>query len=205
MSEEGNGIEGFVPRKVTGKNLVRNTIIDPNTGEILKEKAFVHYDGFNDKGYKYRYRTHGSIVVYPDTIPVTLSEKAFRLLYMLAEIANEDNVLVYRVKIKSRFSDIIYKPLDKDQVRERLRWKIGENAFDKYWKELKKHCIKRVQYHEYLAWALNPAIINKCPQIPPWLYAEFSEYLNPYMTKLSIKKMQNMLAVLDEGGDNYIL
>ena len=198
MHEPENGIEGFVPRQVLGKNLVKNMIIDPNTGEVLKEKAFVHYDGFNEKGYKYRYRTHGSITIYPDTIPVTLSDKAFRLLYMITELANNENVLVYRVDRKSKFSEVIYKPLDKDEIRERLRWKTGINAFDKYWNELRKHCIKRVRYHQYIVWAINPAIINRCPQIPPWLYDEFSEYLNPYMTKLSIKKMQNFLASYEE-------
>ena len=176
-----------------GKDIVRNAVIDPNTGEVISEKTYIHYDGFNDKGYKYRFRTEGTIKVYPDSIPVTLSEGAFSLLYMLAEMANLDNVLVYRIERKSKFSTIIYKPLDKDDIRGKLRWKWGIVKFDKYWKELRKHCIKQVRYHQYLVWAINPAVISKCPQIPPWLYDEFSLYLNPYMSKRAIKKMQNLL------------
>ena len=107
-----------------GKDIVRNTIIDPNTGEVISEKSYVHYDGFNDKGYKYRFRTSGIIKIYPDSIPVTLSADSFLLLYMLAEIANEDNALVYRIKRKSKFSSIIYKPYDKEELRKKLKWKV---------------------------------------------------------------------------------
>lgn len=176
-----------------GKDIARTTIIDPYTGEIIREKTFVHYDGFNEKGYKYRYRSGGTIKVYPDSIPGSLSEKAFILLYMLAELANEDNVLVYRVDRKSRFSSIVYKALDKESIREKLHWKWGINKFDKAWLELRKHCIKKIRYHQYLVWAINPAVVSKCSQIPPWLYDEFAIYLNPYMSKMAIKKMQNRL------------
>lgn len=176
-----------------GKDIVRNSVIDPNTGEIISEKTYIHYDGFNDKGYKYRFRTEGTIKIYPDSIPVTLSSEAFLLLYMITEIANEDNALVYRVKRKSKFSSIIYKPYDRDEIREKLKWKFGKNKFDKYWKELRKHCIKRIKYYECYCWVINPAVSSKCSQIPPWLYEEFSLYLNPYMSKRAIGKMQNLL------------
>lgn len=176
-----------------GKNIVNKTIIDSETGEVLKQNSFFYYDGFNDKGFKYRGKQNNKIVFFPDTIPTTLSEKGFTLLCMLCEIANEDNVLVYRVERKSKFSSIVYKPLDKEDISNRLRFKWGKNKFDKYWNELKKHCIKRIRYHQYMVWAINPAIINKCKQIPPWLYDEFSIYMNPHMSKSAILKYQNML------------
>ena len=175
-----------------GKNIIKKSIIDPNTGEIIKENNFLSFDGFNEKGYKYRYRSE-SINIFFDSIPSTLSKEAFLLLYMLAEIANEDNVLVYRVTRKSKFSTIIYKPLDKDGIMKMLKWKYGQNKFDKYWNELKKHCIKKIRYHEYLVWAINPAIISRCKYIPAWLYDEFSIYMNPYLPKMAIKKYQDLL------------
>lgn len=175
-----------------GKDLIKKTVVDSNTGEVIMENSFFYYDGFNEKGFKYRYRAD-KITVFYDSIPTTLSDNAFLLLYMMAEIANEDNVLVYRVTRKSRFSSIIYKPLSKDEIKSRLRFKFGINKFNNAWRELKKHCIKEVRYHEYLVWAINPAIICRCKQVPPWLYEEFSQYLNPHMTNISIKKMQDLL------------
>lgn len=175
-----------------GKDLVKKSVVDSQTGEVIMENSFFYYDGFNEKGFKYRYRAD-KITVFFDCIPTTLSDNAFLLLYMLAELANEDNMLVYRVTRKSKFSSIIYKPLYKDDIRKRLRFKFGINKFNQAWIELKKHCIKEIQYHEIKAWAINPAIICRCKQVPPWLYDEFSQYLNPYMTNISIKKMQDLL------------
>ena len=177
-----------------GHNLVTQKIVDSETGELIKENNFFYYDGFNDKGYKYRGKQNNKITVFPDTIPTTLSERGFLLLYMLTEIANEDNVLVYRVKRKSKFSSIVYMPLDKEDIAKQLRYKWGINKFDKYWNELKKHCIKRIRYHEYMVWAINPAVMNRCTQIPPWLYEEFSVYMNPHMSKAAILKYQNMIS-----------
>lgn len=175
-----------------GNNITKKILMDGSTGEILKENTFFTYDGFNDKGYKYRYRGN-YIRYYFDAVPTTLSEEAFLLLIMLTELANEDNVLVYRVTRKSKFSNIIYKPMCKEDIMAKLKYKYGQNKFDRCWKELKKHCIKKIRYHEYLAWAINPSIFCKCKQIPPWLYEEFSLYLNPYMSKTAIKKMNDLL------------
>lgn len=175
-----------------GENIVKKTLIDSKTGEVLKEKSFFSYDGFNDKGYKYRYRSD-HIRYYFDAVPSTLSKEALLLLFMIAELANDENVLVYRVTRKSKFSTIIYKPMDKEEILLRLKYKYGQNKFDRCWNELRKHCIKRIKYNNVWAWAINPAIISRCKQVPPWLYDEFSTYMNPYLTPLAIKKYQDLL------------
>ncbi len=100
---------------------------------------------------------------------------------------NEDNVLVTRVPRKSKFSSIIYKPMDKDEIRERTRFRYGKNKFDKAWSELNKHCLKKIQYYNYQAWAVNPSIIIKCKYVPFWLYDEFKSYMNPFLTATTIK------------------
>lgn len=174
------------------REIIKNAIIDPDTGEVIKENVYFRYDGFNDKGYKYRYRA-ADVKFYPDSIPGSLSAEAWFLLVMIAELTNDENVLVYRVERKSKFSSIIYKPYDKEEIRKQLRYPYGINKFDRCWLELRKHCIKQVRYHDYLVWCINPAVINKCKQIPPWLYDEFSIYMNPYMTKLAIRKYQKIL------------
>lgn len=175
-----------------GNNIIKKTTIDGETGEILHQSNFFYYDGFNTKGYKYRYRAD-YIRYYFDAVPSTLSAQAFLLLMMMAELCNNENVLVYRVTRKSKFSSIIYKPMRKEDIAKRLRYKYGINKFERYWKELKKHCIKQVKYYNTTAWAINPSIISRCKEIPPWLYDEFKEYLNPYLTKNAINKFQRLL------------
>ena len=113
---------------------------------------------------------------------------------MLAEICNEENVLIKRVKRKSKFSNIIYKPMDKEDIMESIRFKYGLNKFDRCWRELCKHCLKRIQYHDYLVWAINPSVVSRCKQIPIWLYEEFQETLNPHLSAITLKKFQEQIS-----------
>lgn len=175
-----------------GRYINRNMMIDPETGEILKENEWLGYDGFSDKGYKYRHR-QTQIKYFFDSMPGNLSEGAWVLLLMIAEIMNEDNVLVYRVKRKSKFSSIIYKPYDKEDIRLRTRYTYGINKFDRCWTELNKHCLKKVRYYDYIVWAVNPAIINKCKEIPYWLCEEFKVYMTPHMTPAAIVKLDKRI------------
>lgn len=175
-----------------GHYINRKTVIDSETGEIMKENNWIGYDGFSDKGYKYRHRAV-HIKYFFDSIPNNLSEAAWLLLIMIAEIMTEDNVLVYRVKRKSKFSTIIYKPYDKEEIRKRTRFIYGQNKFDRCWSELNKHCLKKVRYYDYMVWAVNPAVINKCKEIPYWLCDEFKDYMTPHLTATTIKKLQNKI------------
>lgn len=179
-----------------GSYLNKKTLIDPETGEILRENNWVGYDGFNDLGYKYRSRSP-YISYFPDSLPANLSEDSFLLLMMICEIANKDNVLVRRVERKSKFSSIIYKPLDKDEIREATRYKYGMNKFDKCWRELTKKCLKRIDYYNYKVWAINPAMYMKSRYVPFWLYAEFKEYMDPHLTALTIRKLENRIHSLE--------
>lgn len=168
------------------------TLIDGETGEILKQQSWHQYDGFNDKGYKFRHKaTH--IKYFFDGIPDNLSKDAFFLLIQIAEIMDEENLLLYRVKRKSKFSTIVYKPMHKEDVRERLRFKYGINKFDACWRELTKHCLKQVSYHDKMVWAVNPTVISKCKEVPYWLCEEFITYMTPRMSVTAIKKLQDRI------------
>lgn len=162
---------------------------------LLNRERFLNTIGFTDKGsYKYRYRNPNNITVYWDALPSGLDDKCFLLLMMLASLADGNNVLSRRVSRKSKFSTIVYKPMDKEDIRDSLKWKFGENKFDKCWTELKKHCIKQIKYYDdRLFWVINPAFVNRCRSVPYWLYKEFSVYMNPYMTKLAINKMHDII------------
>ena len=84
-----------------GKYINKNVIIDPESGEVLKEKFWVGYDGFCEKGYRYRNRAL-HIRYYFDSLPDNYDSDTLLLLFMIAELMNEENVLVYKVKRKSK-------------------------------------------------------------------------------------------------------
>lgn len=175
-----------------GEYINKKTVIDSETGEIIATKSWAGFDGFNKTGYYYRPKYNG-IKYFPDTLPVNLSQDAFLLLFMIAELANEENVLVRRVERKSKFSSIIYVPLDKEEIRTSTKFVYGMNKFDRCWRELTKRCIKRIQYRTYISWAINPAIISKCKYIPFWLYEEFQDSMNPHLSATTIRKLQEKI------------
>lgn len=175
-----------------GKYINKTSMIDPETGEVVREREWFGYDGFSDKGYKYRHRSL-HIHYFFDSLPNNLSANALFLLFMIAEIMNDENILVYRVKRKSKFSSIIYKPYDKEEIRLKTRFIYGKNKFDKCWTELNKHCLKRVKYYNTTVWAVNPTVINKCKEVPFWLCEEFKDYMTPHLTAASIVKLENKI------------
>lgn len=175
-----------------GKYINRTTMIDPETGEVVRENQWIGYDGFSDTGYKYRNKQI-HIKYFFDSLPGNISHDSLFLLFMIAEIMTEDNVLVYKIKRKSKFSTIIYKPFDKEEIRLKTRFIYGINKFDRCWRELNKHCIKRVKYYEYYVWAVNPTVINKCKEIPYWLCEEFKDYMTPHLSAATINKLENKI------------
>ena len=58
-----------------GEYINIRTTIDGDTGEVLKENNWVGYDGFTNKGYKYRAR-QSHIHFHMDSIPNNLSKDA---------------------------------------------------------------------------------------------------------------------------------
>ena len=167
-------------------------MIDSETGEVIKENSWVGYDGFVKDGYRYRNRSP-HMKIFMDSLPANLSEEAFILLIMIAELTNEDNVLIRKVERKSKFSSITFYPLDKEEIRERLRYKYGINKFDRCWRELNKYCIKRVKYYDYMVWSVNPSITYKGRCVPFWLYADWQNDMNPHLSAGTIKKLQEKI------------
>lgn len=172
-----------------GKYINKNVIIDPESGEILKEKFWVGYDGFCEKGYRYRNRAL-YIRYFFDSLPDNYDSDTLLLLFMIAELMNEENMLVYKVKRKSKFSNIIYKPMDKEDIRMATRYRYGINKFNRCWRNLTKHSLKQIKYHDYLSWAVNPSVISKCKDVPYWLYEEFQDSMNPHLSAQAINKLQ---------------
>lgn len=67
---------------------------------------------------------------------------------------------------------------------------FGINKFDRCWGELNKKCLKYVQYYNTYAWAVNPAIATKSYELPYWLYFEFQDSLNPFLSANTISRLQ---------------
>lgn len=173
-----------------GKFINKNMLIDQESGEVLNEKFWIGYDGFSDKGYRYRAKSV-YIRYFFDSLPENYDYESLFLLFMISELMNEENMLVYRVKRKSKFSNIIYKPLDKEEIRQSLRFKYGINKFKRCWSKLTKYALKQIRYHDYICWAVNPAIFSKCKDVPFWLYEEFQDSMNPHLAASTVKKLQN--------------
>lgn len=185
-----------------GNYINKSILIDSESGEVLRENSWLGYDGFSEKGYKYRNRAI-CIKYYFDSLPENYDKETLMLLFLIAELMNEENVLVYRVKRKSKFSKILYKPMDKDEIREKIRFKFGENKFDRCWKVLNKKALKRIKYNDVYVWAVNPSIISKCRDVPFWLYEAFQDSMNPHLSAVAIKKLQNKLnSFYDEEGNS---
>ena len=178
-----------------GKYLNKKVQIDVDTGEILDQKYWLGYDGFSEKGYKYRNRAV-YIRYYFDSLPDNYDGSTLLLLFLIAELMNEENMLVYRVKRKSKFSNIIYKPMDRDYIREHLHVHYGPTKFNRCWRELRKHALKQIRYHQYLCWAVNPSIVSKCRDVPYWLYDTFKEYMNPHLAAKTVMKLDRKVTEL---------
>lgn len=175
-----------------GEYVNKKIVIDSDTGEVVKEDSWIGYDGFNSKGFRYRFRGNPT-KIFMDSIPSNLSMESLILLFMMEEIANEENALVRKIERKSKFSSIVYLPLDKEEIRTSTRYTYGMNKFDRCWRELNKRCIKKLQYRSYLTWIINPAIIHKTKYIPFWLYEDFQDSMNPHLSALTIKKLQGKI------------
>lgn len=173
------------------KYVNKKSVIDPTTGEVLKEKVWLGYDGFSETGY--RYRPKSGIRYYFDSLPGNYDKDTFLLLILIAELMNDENVLVYRVKRKSKFSEITYKPMSKDDIKDNIRYKYGQNKFDKCWKELSKKAIKKIKYYDRMVWAVDPSVICKGKEIPFWLYEAFQESINPHLSAITLKKLQQKI------------
>lgn len=171
----------------------KKMLIDPESGEVFDEKFWIGYDGFSEKGYRYRNRAV-FIRYFFDSLPENYDSATLLLLFMVAELMNDENMLVYRVKRKSKFSNILYKPMDKENIRNTTRFRYGINKFEKCWRKLNKYAVKQIRYHDYICWAVNPSIISKCRDVPYWLYEEFQDSMNPHLSAATIKKLNNRIA-----------
>lgn len=179
------------------RDIEKKTIINPETGEIIKETFNMVYDGFSDEGFRYRYKSASKIEIHLDSIPPDLDKDAIYLLLMISEMATTENVLVKKIPVKKRFENMEYEAMKLDEIRLGCKNPFGRNKFTRYWTILRKQCIKRVWYHDILVFAINPAILNKTYYVPFWLYEEFQDYMNPHLTNYKIKKLQSKIDYSD--------
>ena len=78
--------------------------IDEETGEIYYEKNFKSFDGWNDKGYRFRGR-YNAIKFYPDNM-VKVEPNIIKIFFLICNIMNEDNLLV---TIKKEINILVLK------------------------------------------------------------------------------------------------
>ena len=62
-----------------GNLINKKILVDPETGQILKEQSWAGYDGFNENGYAYRARGN-YLRFFNDSLPSNLSKDSLLLL-----------------------------------------------------------------------------------------------------------------------------
>ena len=171
------------------------TAIDADTGEIYYENKWKTFNGWTEKGYKYRYR-YDALKFYPDNMP-QLPPNIMKVFFLICNLMNEDNLLIEKTKNATKYSAPEIRALTMEEIRERLAYPISEYSFKKAWKAITPRHIKRIKFQGKWIWAVNPSFANRCRYIPVWLWYEFQQDLNPKLGASNVARYKNMY--LNEG------
>lgn len=171
------------------------TSIDANTGEIYYERQTKGFNGWSDKGYKFRYRYSG-LVFYPDNLPL-IEPNIFKVYFQICTLMNEENLLIQLKKTNNKYKAPELIPLTIDDIIEKIPYKISSYAFKKAWQQIVPRYIKRIKFNGKKVWAVNPAFANRCRYLPPFLWNEFKEDLNEKLGVYNIKRYENMVLTED--------
>lgn len=163
--------------------------IDEETGEIYYEKNFKSFDGWNDKGYRFRGR-YNAIKFYPDNM-VKVEPNIIKIFFLICNIMNEDNLLV-TIKKGNKYTGPEITPYTVEEIRENLPYCVSEYSFKKAWKALVPRYIRKIKLEGKNIWAVNPAFANRCIYVPPFLWENFKEDMNKFISNNNIKRYNNM-------------
>lgn len=168
----------------------RTTAYDEETGEIYYQQSYKTFNGWSEEGYKFRYR-YNPVKFYPDNIP-QLPPNVMKVFFLVCNIMNDDNLLMEYKKTRSKYKAPEIKCFTLDEIRERLPYKISEYSFKKAWEMISPKYVRKIKFNGKSVWAVNPAFANRTRYLPPWLWYEFREDLNPYLGSANISRFENM-------------
>lgn len=171
--------------------VIKTSVIDPQTGEVLSDKKYVTWNGWKNDSFKYRSKA-SFVKMYLD-MEWDLTAPELRLFLMLCKMADTNNLLIIRAdKWYTKYFGKKYRPLNKEEILENLPVKMSLNTFNKLWKKLREKYVKKIKVDGESVWAINPAFANKAIYIPLFLYLPFKQWLDPYLSDATIKKFKNL-------------
>lgn len=171
--------------------------IDTETGEIYFEKEWHSWNGWSDKGYKYRYR-YSAVKFYPDNLPL-LEPNVLKIFFDICSIMNEENLLLEKKRPKDKYSGPKITPYTVSDIWEKLPHRFSEYSFKKAWQKITPKYIKKIKVFGKSIWAVNPAFANRTMYLPLFLWKEFKDDLSQKLSTSIVKRYENM--ELTEGLD----
>lgn len=178
--------------------IVKTSVVDPQTGEILSDKRFVSWSGWKNNAYKYRIKS-SPVKFYMD-MEWTLSGPEWNLFMMLCKMIDSNNLFIQRVHATSKYWGKRYEILTKQTIFENLPKKMAISTFNRAWAKLNGTYIKRIRVENNLVWAVNPAFASRTDYIPLFLYIPFKDWLKDYISD-SAKKKFELLALENWNGE----
>jgi hypothetical protein len=173
----------------------KTVAVDVETGEIYYQRSWAGFNGWTEKGYKYRNKYY-PVQFYPDTIPKLLPN-TLKIFFYICMLMNEDNLLLERKAAKDKYSSPKIIPYTVEEIWEKLDYRFSMYSFKKAWQELTPKYVRKIKIYGKGIWAVNPAFANRTKYLPVFLWKEFSVDINNKLSKQVISRFQN-LALVDD-------
>lgn len=168
----------------------KTTSVDADTGEIYYERQWKSFNGWNDEGYKYRYR-YNSLKFYPDMLP-RVDPNILKVFFMICCITNEDNLLAYKTKSRSKYKKPELHIYTTEEIWEHLPYKISKYSFKNAWSKLVPRYIRKIKVEDKRIWAVNPAYANRCSTVPLFLFSAFKDDMKEKLGTFNYKRYCDM-------------
>lgn len=172
----------------TNAFIVKTSVVDPQTGEILTNRKFVDWSGWKDNCYRYRPRSK-PVKFYMD-IEWNLNGPEWNLFMMLCKMIDTNNLFIKRIHTSNKYFGKRYEIMTKDDIFENLPKKISRSTFNRAWNKLNGTYIKRIKVDKNLVWAVNPAFACRLDYLPLFLYIPFRDWIDQYITEVAKKKFE---------------
>lgn len=177
--------------------VVKTSVIDPQTGEVVLDRRSLKWSGWKDGAYRYRVKAK-PLKFYMDMDWDDLTSPDLNVLFMLCKMIDNNNLFIQKTdNWYLKYFGKRYKAMTKQEIYDNIpeipgKKKISIFTFKKIWKHLTKKYIKKIKVDGESVWAVNPAFISKTEYIPLYLYTPFKEWLEPFISESARKKFQNM-------------
>ena len=185
------GSERIIERTRDDRFVIKTSVIDPQTGEVLSDKKYVKWNGWKNDAFKYRGKAT-CVKLYMD-MDWDLNGSEMNLLLMLCKMADTNSLLIMRTdKWYQKYFGKVYKSMTKEEMLENLPKKMNLTTFNRLWRKLNGKYVKKIKVDGESVWAINPAYASKITYLPLFLYLPFKDDIDPFLSDATIKKYKSL-------------